>query len=191
VQTLSNGGSAEHSGDAGSLIVGSDEGGLTNRYVGQSILLSAVNHMGLLVKTKSAASAVTGGGAKVSIEFPHQPIRSGDSMQAKVTAMSTGKEVKSGGVFVDVEAHETGQVKCQRCQQMVPIRAQTVRQTIPIGPALVLQPGETKTLEATIQVPPGQPTYNGNVRHEWEIRGRLDAFGNDPDSGFQLLEVTR
>ena len=147
--------------------------------------------MGFLDKMKSAASAVTGGAAKVSIEFPHQPTRSGDSMQVKVTVMSMGKEVKSGGVFVDIEARETGQVKCAKCQQMIPINVQTVGQSIPIGPAFVLQPGETKVIEATIQIPPGQPTYNGNVRHEWKIRGRLDAFGNDPDSGFQLIEVTR
>ncbi len=147
--------------------------------------------MGFLDKMKSAASAVTGGAAKVSIEFPHQPLRAGDSMQVKVTVMSTGKEIKSSGVFVDIEARETGQIKCAKCQQMVPINVQTVKQSIPIGPAFVLQPGETKIFEASIQVPAGQPTYNGNVRHEWKIRGRLEAFGNDPDSGFQPLEVTR
>jgi hypothetical protein len=60
---------------------------------------------------------------------------------------------------------------------------------VPVGPAFVLQPNETKVFEATIQLPMGQPSYNGQVRHEWKVRGRLDAFGNDPDSGFKVIEV--
>jgi hypothetical protein len=145
--------------------------------------------MGFLDKVKSAGQAVVGGGAKVSIEYPHNPVRPGDSIPVKVTVMSTGKEFKSGGVYVDVYAHESGQVKCNGCQKMVQINNSPVKQAIPIGPAFVLQPNESRTFEATIQIPGGQPTYNGAIRNEWKIRGRLDAFGNDPDSGFQPLEV--
>ncbi|HEX9906873.1 MAG TPA: sporulation protein [Thermoplasmata archaeon] len=138
---------------------------------------------------KSIGSAMTGGAAKVSIEYPHQPLRAGDSLAVKVTVVSMGKEVKTAGVFVDIHAEENGQLKCGQCQNTVNIQNNTVNQSIPIGPAMVLQPGESKTFEATIQVPMGQPTYHGAVRHEWKVRGRLDAFGNDPDSGFQPLEV--
>ncbi|MEM4264614.1 MAG: hypothetical protein QW505_02375 [Thermoplasmata archaeon] len=145
--------------------------------------------MGLLDKMKSAASAVTGGAAKVSIEYPHQLLSPGSSIPVKVTVVSMGKEVKSGGVFVDIFASESGQVKCNKCGQMVSVHADDVRQSIPVGPAFVLQPGETKVFEANIQIPSGQPSYHGIVRHEWKIRGRLDAFGNDPDSGFQVIEV--
>jgi len=145
--------------------------------------------MGFLDKVKAAGSAMTGGSAKVSIEYPHQPMKPGDSLSVKVTVVSMGREVKSAGVFVDVHAAETGQVKCNTCQKMVNINHETVKQAIPIGPAFVLQPNESKTFEGTIQLPMGQPTYNGQVRHQWSIRGRLDAFGNDPDSGFQVLEL--
>jgi len=147
--------------------------------------------MGFLDKMKSVGSAMTGGAAKVSIEYPHQPMRSGDSISVKVTVVSTGKEVKSGGVFVDVYAEENGQVKCKHCQQMTQVHSETVKQAIPIAPAFVLGANEQKTFEASIQVPSGQPTYNGVVRHEWKIRGRLEAFGNDPDSGFQTIEISR
>ncbi|MBN1678376.1 MAG: sporulation protein [Candidatus Thermoplasmatota archaeon] len=147
--------------------------------------------MGFLDKVKSAGSAMTGGAAKVSLEYPHQPMKPGDSINVKVTVVSTGKEVKSGGVFVDVHAAEKGQVKCKnaKCQQMVNISNETVKQAISIAPAFVLQPNETKVFESTIQLPMGQPTYHGVVNHEWMIRGRLEAFGNDPDSGFQRIEV--
>lgn len=145
--------------------------------------------MGFLDKMKTVGSAMTGGAAKVSIEYPHQPMKPGESINVKVTVMSTGKEVKSGGVFVDVHATEKGQVKCKHCQQMVNISNEGVKQAISIAPAFMLQPSESRTFEATIQIPMGQPTYNGVVRNEWMIRGRLDAFGNDPDSGFQMIEV--
>ena len=57
-------------------------------------------------------------------------------------------------------------------------------------PTFVLQPNERKEFEADITLPHGQPSYHGRaVHHEWQIRGRLEAFGNDPDSGFKTFEV--
>lgn len=145
--------------------------------------------MGFLDKVKSAGAAVTGGAAKVSLEYPHQPMKPGDSISVKVTVVSMGKEVKSGGVFVDIHSFEKGQVKCGKCQQLVNINNETAKQAISIAPAFVLQPNETKVFESTIQLPMGQPTYHGTMNHDWMIRGRLEAFGNDPDSGFQKIEV--
>jgi len=146
--------------------------------------------MGLLDKMKSAASAVTGSSAKVSIEYQLKPMRAGETLPVKVTVVNTiGKEVKSGGVFVDIHATESGQVKCKHCGQMTQVQNDNVKQAIPVGPAFVLQPGETKVFEANITLPGGQPTYNGQVSNTWKIRGRLEALGNDPDSGFQNIEV--
>jgi hypothetical protein len=155
--------------------------------------------MGFLDKMKGAVSAVTGGGADVSIEYPMQPIGSGDTMHVKVTVMSTGGEIKSGGVFVDVQAREhgnvTGSARCSSCGHTshntnVKLSMETLDQKIPIAGAFVLQPNERKEFEADITVPMGQPTYHGRyVHHDWEIRGRLEAFGNDPDSGYKRFEV--
>ena len=146
--------------------------------------------MGLLDKMKSAASAVTGSSAKVSIEYQLKPMRAGETLPVKVTVMSNAqKEVKSGGVFVDIHATESGQVKCKHCEQMTQVNNDNVKQAIPVGPAFTLQPGETKVFEANISIPGGQPTYNGQVSNTWKIRGRMDSFGNDPDSGFQTIEI--
>ena len=145
--------------------------------------------MGFLDKMKGVGQAITGGAARVSIEYNHGQLSPGGSLPVKVTVVSMGKEVKSSGVFVDIEAHEHGQVKCKHCGQMTEVKNETIKQAIPVGPAMVLQPNETKVFEATINIPMGQPSYNGNISHEWKIRGRLEAFGNDPDSGFQSLQV--
>jgi len=146
--------------------------------------------MGLLDKMKSVGQAMTGGGAKVSLEYPIKPLRAGETLPVKVTVVNvSGKELKSGGVFVDIHATESGQVKCKHCGQMTQVNNDSVKQSIPVGPAMVLQPGETKVYEANIQVPSGQPSYNGVVSNVWKLRGRMDAFGNDPDSGFQTVEI--
>jgi sporulation-control protein spo0M len=146
-------------------------------------------YMGILSKVKAAGSAMTGGAAKVSIDYTPQSLKPGDSLPVKVTIMSMGKEVKSGGVFVDIQASEVGNVRCKHCGKSTTMHQHTVKQAVPIGPAFVLQPNETKVIEATIQLPMGQPSYSGQLKHEWKVRGRLDAFGNDPDSGFQVIEV--
>jgi sporulation-control protein spo0M len=147
---------------------------------------------------KKMTSAITGGGADVSIEYPLQAYKSGDVMHVKVTVLSTGGEVKSNGVFVDLRAREHGHVsgshRCEKCgdydsTSRISIDKTTVKQAYPVGPAFVLQENERKEFEADIQIPMGEPTYKGSVQHVWEIRGRLEAFGNDPDSGFKAFEV--
>ena len=152
--------------------------------------------MGLLGKMKDA---ITGGAAKVSIEYPSQSWKPGDSIHVKVTVLGTGSQFKSKGVYVDLMGKESGSVsgkcKCSTCRQSnhkasVDVRHNTFNQSFPISGALELQGNETKVFEGDIQIPQhAQPTYQGSIRHEWLIRGRLDAFGNDPDSGFQSIVV--
>ena len=150
-------------------------------------------------KLRGAMSAVTGGGAKVSIEYAASTVFPGDPVPVKVTVVSTRGEIKSNGVYVDLVAAEEGAanttVVCKNCHQKseetAKFEKQTANQSFPLAGAFVLQPNETRVFEGTIQVPGGmQPSYAGPVaRHQWQIRGRLDAFGNDPDSGFRSLRV--
>ncbi len=147
---------------------------------------------------KKMTSAITGGGADVSIEYPPGPFKQGTSIPVKVTVVSTGGEVKSGGVFVDLLAREHGSVfgshRCEKCGHVdtsskVKVSKKTVDTSFPVGPAFVLQSNERKEFEGQISIPGGQPSYKGSINHDWEIRGRLEAFGNDPDSGFKHIEV--
>jgi hypothetical protein len=154
--------------------------------------------MGFLDKMSGAMKAVTGGAAKVSIEYPHSPVHLGDALKVKVTVVSTGGEVKSNGVYVDLMAREEGsvnkRVSCIKCghweNEYISLDKKTLEHAIPIAPAFVLGDNDSKTFEMDVQVPfNAQPTYHGSFKHEWYIRGRLETFGNDPDSGYQRIEV--
>ncbi|HLB68872.1 MAG TPA: hypothetical protein VJN63_10525 [Thermoplasmata archaeon] len=156
--------------------------------------------MGVFDKLKSAAQSVTGGSAKVSVEYPLQAVFPGEPMHVRVTVVSNaGGEIKSQGVFVDLvaEEHVTGSenARCPRCGNSfnAPVREakKTFEQSFPIASAMALAPGQSQTFEAMIQIPNGaQPSYAGpQTHHDWKIRGRIQTFGNDPDSGFQALRV--
>lgn len=156
--------------------------------------------MGVLDRLKSAGQAMTGGAAKVSIEYPLQAVFPGENMTVRITVVSAaGGEVKSQGVFVDLLAteHVSGSERatCPRCRNQfsTPVREakKTFEQSFPVASAFVLAPGQSQTFEATLQVPGGaQPTYAGpQTHHDWKIRARMQSFGNDPDSGFQALRV--
>ncbi len=156
--------------------------------------------MGIFDKLKAAAAAVTGGAAQVTIEYEPRLAFPGDAIRVKVIVTAAGAEVKSGGVFVDLRAEE--QIRVPRSavamqtkdslRSMGDIRTErsTFEQAFQIAP-VVLAANETKQVEGTVQVPSAvEPSYRGpHAEHRWEIRGRLDAFGNDPDSGWQPLRM--
>jgi hypothetical protein len=158
-----------------------------------AIFVSKEVMMGLLDKLKGAVQAVTGGAAKVTIEFSPSFLYPGDQVQVKITATSAGAEVKSKGAFVDLRGWEEVKVKNTGPNQsgFSTTSSSTHDKAIQISGDFVLAPNETKTFEGQVQVPNGlQPTYNGpNAKHQWEIRGRIEAWGNDPDSGYKPLRV--
>ena len=149
--------------------------------------------MGFFDKLKSAAQAVTGGAAKVTIEYQPQVAMAGDPITVKISCVSTGGEVKSKGVFVDIRGLETVNVDKNdaHTDHVVHAAKATFEQEFQVAPALVLGANETKLFEGAVTLPPTlQPSFQGHyTQHKWEIRGRLEAFGNDPDSGWLPLRV--
>ena len=149
--------------------------------------------MGFLDKLKAAANAVTGGAAKVTIEYSQNVYFAGDTVTVKVTATSTGGEVKSKGVFVDVRALEVIRLDRNAAGTNIDVNISKTdfEQAFQIAPAFVLPPNETKQFSGSFQIPATtQPSYQGlSAEHRWEIQGRVEATGNDPDSGWQSLRV--
>lgn len=128
--------------------------------------------MSIMDKMKGALDKVTGGGAKVTIEHKGK-FAAGETLSVKVTATSTGAELKCNGVYVDLR----GRGKSLVGQVAGTVHA-TANHEFKIAEAFVLPPKETKTFDANVVL----PQLDANL--DWEIRGRIDAPGNDPDSGF-------
>jgi hypothetical protein len=150
--------------------------------------------MGFFDKLKGAVNAVTGGGAKITLELGATGAYPGQQLRVRVTAVSTGAEVTSKGAFVDLMAVEQIRVPksaVQNLQQDISVNNTTFQQEIQIAPEFKLAAGETKYFEAVITIPPtAQPSYDGpQADHGWAIRGRIDTFGNDPDSGYQPIKI--
>jgi sporulation-control protein spo0M len=150
--------------------------------------------MGFFDKIKSAVNAVTGGAAKVAIEFQPAVAYPGDPVKVKITATSTGGEVKSKGIFVDLRGLEEVKARITDSSGTTHNHNEsksTFESEFKISPDFVLAANETKTFEGSVTIPTtAQPSYEGvNAVHKWEIRGRVEALGNDPDSGFKPLRI--
>ena len=147
--------------------------------------------MGFFDKLKSVVNVVTGGAAKVTIQLQQACIFPGETVDIKITATSTGAELKSKGVYVDVFAEERVSIKDESTKAEINRSKTTTQQTILIAPAFVLAPNETKSFEGSFQFPSDVlPTFAGSMcQHICQIRGRIEAFGNDPDSGYQVINV--
>jgi hypothetical protein len=155
--------------------------------------MDEVSVMGFLDKLKGAVNAVTGGAAKVQIEYPQNLVFGGDMVPVKITATSTGAEVKSKGIFVDLEGVEDVSIRKgdSNVDQNVSASKRTFEQQFQIAPAFVLAAGGTQLFEGQIQLPAtALPSFRGNfVEHKWQIRGRVEATGNDPDSGWKPIRL--
>lgn len=163
--------------------------------------------MGFFDALKGAVNAVTGGGAKVTIEVTPAMVMPGGTLTVKVTTTSTGSDVKSAGVFVDIlgseqvqaqdvhatPRHAAGQAHATAPGQRydVSLSRTTFEQSIQIAPALTLGAKETRVFTGQVTLPTNvQPSFQGQYcKHQWSIRGRLEAWGNDPDSGYQPIRV--
>lgn len=147
--------------------------------------------MGFFDKVKNAMNAVTGGSAKVTIELKQACVFPGDQVAIRISATSTGAEVKSKGAYVDIFAEEKVSVRDEQTKNEISRSKTTIEQAFQIAPAFVLAPNETKVFEGTFQFPSkALPTFLGEfAQHQCLIRGRIEAFGNDPDSGFQPIHV--
>lgn len=69
--------------------------------------------------------------------------------------------------------------------------AQTHLQEFELAGPQTLSAEQTYTWSGEIQFPPdAKPRYQGvHATHEWKILAGLSAFGNDPDSGWEILDV--
>jgi sporulation-control protein spo0M len=150
--------------------------------------------MGLFDKLKGAVNSVTGGAAKVTMTFDPPVSFPGETVAVKITAISTGAEIESKGLFVDLRGTERVDLNRNdaiNLDRSVNVTNHTFEQEFPITGPFKIPANETVEFEGTFTIPAQvQPSYVGaRVQHNWEIRGRVDAFGNDPDTGYLAYRI--
>jgi hypothetical protein len=150
--------------------------------------------MGFFDKIKGAVQAATGGAATVTIELSPSSALPGDAIEVKVVATSSGREVKSKGIFIDLRGQEMINIKKGEIQdhdKAVQLVHTTHESAVQIAPDFVLPAGGTMEFQGRVVIPSdARPTFDGRWGdHTWAARGRVEAFGNDPDSGFRPFRV--
>src|SRR5262245_24096563 len=150
--------------------------------------------MGFFDKLKGAMNAITGNAAKVTMEMGNTGAFPAGMIRVKISVTSTGQEVSSKGVFVDLQAVEQIKLPKDAAANLpgeISANKTTYSQEIKIAPEFKLAPNETKLFEGVVTIPAtAQPSHDGPwADHAWAIRGRIEVTGNDPDTGFMPIKV--
>jgi hypothetical protein len=154
--------------------------------------------VGFLKKIKNN---LTGGWAEVGIDYG-TAVRGG-SLDVTATIVVKAEPISTDGVIVEVRCqeeidipsahihqsfgsssdHGTGRATSSESVVSTEVRAS--------GPQ-ELAAGSTTTASASVPIPAhAPPAMQGRyARYEWQVRARVDMKGNDPDSGWQALQVT-
>jgi hypothetical protein len=145
-------------------------------------------------------NAVTGGGAEVSIQAENPGL--GCEFQITVSAKIKDNDVTISSVYAKIRAAEKVTFpnyrllekhgdKIEEVTRNISHSEHTFTHEIKLAEAQTLKAGETYQWRGAVTLPTDKfATLQGkNFSHRWEMLGGLDARGNDPDSGWQPLEV--
>ena len=148
------------------------------------------------------ADAVTGGWVKVYLQWSEPVLGKPIQVRVNVDAIRSDKDI--GGVYVqviaeekvtvpDVHVAETFSGVLREKVEAVSHTAITYDQKFSIGGPQLLKTGQTYEWSGTITIPAdARPTYLGvNASHSWRVIAGLEVKGNDPDSGWTTIPVTR
>jgi hypothetical protein len=130
--------------------------------------------MSIIDKMKGALHSVTGGAAEVALVYEGR-FEPGATLKVKITATSTAGALRAQGVFVDMRGKKTSAIG-QVTGNVIADRDHSVQ----IFDHFELAAKESRAFEGEVEVP-----ADIDASLDWEIRGRIEAFGNDPDSGFR------
>jgi len=156
--------------------------------------------MGLMDKLKAAKSNLTGDWATVRVQTSDAAAR-GSTLEVTVDVTVKEKPIKIEGIVVEVRCVERIDIpSVQVLDAGTSGKSVTGRATseetafdeeVSAAGPQELGAGASTTATASVRIPAGAPpTFDGRfARYDWEVRARLDMKGNDPDSGWQSLQV--
>ena len=136
---------------------------------------------------KDLKNKVTGGAATVRVNVP--AARRGQQVPVKIqaTAKANGKV---SAVYVLVRSVENANFK--RDGEKISESKVSFETRVNIAGAMEIKEGQTYDFDGLLELPVNtNPTLRGAlIDHTWEVQAGLDMTGNDPDSGWQSIDVT-
>ncbi len=163
--------------------------------------------MGFFDKMKQMANAVTGGGAKVTMQIGEA--EANGTIPVTVTAVVGDGNMDIKAVYVLLRGLETMKIDPARLKgkagqlgamsdpsqlagqamgqgRLIEHKEESFSGRVDIAGQQTLEGGQTYTFEGQVRLPAGsQGTFVGkHIAHHIQFQGGLDAPGNDPDSGW-------
>lgn len=132
---------------------------------------------------KGMSDAVTGKGAEVELAYKGALTPGGD-LDVTLTVKSTGKTVKASGAVIDLYGeNDPNENALEKARELV-MRGKGPKHALQLSGEFVVEPGQTKVINGVVKLP---SELSGDLT--WMIRGRVEAFGNDPDTGWMKYTV--
>jgi len=147
--------------------------------------------MGFLSNIKNK---MTGGAATVSVVAP--AMQRGRTATIQITAMAKSN-AKVSSVYLQVRAVESAQLRDhdfedgQSRTEIVSGHRTSFETKITVAGAQQLEDDKSYEWIAQLEIPTNvNASFNGRmIEHRWEILAGLEMSGNDPDSGWQPINV--
>jgi len=135
---------------------------------------------------KNLKNSITGGAATVHVQVPN--VRRGQAVPAKITATAKA-DGKVAAVYLLVRGLESAEWK--ESGERVSNSRTSFETRIQISGPLDIKDGQTYNFDGQLELPVNSsPTFRGQlINHLWEVQAGLDMPGNDPDSGWQNIDV--
>ncbi|CAN5888515.1 hypothetical protein BH11MYX2_BH11MYX2_16310 [soil metagenome] len=135
---------------------------------------------------KNLKNSITGGAATVNVTVPST--RRGQAVPVKITATAKA-DGKVAAVYLLVRGMESAEWK-ENSEKVSNSRV-SFETRIQIAGPLEMKDGQTYSFDGQLELPVNSsPTFRGQlINHLWEVQAGLDMPGNDPDSGWQNIEV--
>ena len=160
--------------------------------------------MGFLDKVKALKNAITGGGADVKVSCTKA--RLGDEFEISVTAKISDADLMIKRAYIQIEGREDVEVPYTlpksndineesrsktNTKKLARSNITTYDQEIEITDTQILSANQLYEWSMRTSLPKdGLPVYKGtHCTHYYRVKVSLDCTGNDPDSGWQHIEV--
>jgi hypothetical protein len=156
--------------------------------------------MGFFDSVKQLKNVITGGAAKVYLDCPHVSFEAPFLVHIRVQTLDSPVTVNRVYLYVqgiekievpDEDISYDSDGRLDRKRETVRASHVTVNLDITVAPGQELAPNQSYEWTTTVTLPQqAPPIYHGRFcQHRYQAFAGLDCFGNDPDSGWLVLNT--